>query len=171
VPSTIHKSFPLAFGQPARIIDQARPQEKYGTEPVGRSWSLRPIPQVLGDHTVDCSLAQKKCVPCGGGVQPLEGKSLEDLAAQIDSSWQVIQEHHLWREFRLPDFRSALELVNRLGQIAEAEGHHPDIELSWGRVAVKIFTHKIDGLTESDFVLAAKYDQCWEQFQAGRGDD
>lgn len=113
---------------------------------------------------MDCPLAEKKCVPCRGGVPPLRGEALVQLAGQLGGTWQVVDEHHLEREFRFPDFRTALEFTNQLGQIAEAEGHHPDIELSWGRVRVTIYTHKIDGLTESDFVLAAKYDRCWEDF-------
>ena len=80
------------------------------------------------------------------------------MAAQLDG-WTVVDEHHLAKAFRFPDFRSALDFVNRVGAVAEAEGHHPDLYLTWGRVDVKTYTHKIDGLTESDFILAAKIDQ------------
>jgi 4a-hydroxytetrahydrobiopterin dehydratase len=104
------------------------------------------------------SLAEKHCVPCRGGVPPLQGEELEKLEAQI-MNWQVVDQHHLWKSFTFPDFRSALEFVNRVGQAAEAEGHHPDLMLAWGKVDVKIWTHKIDGLTESDFILAAKIDR------------
>ena len=72
--------------------------------------------------------------------------------------WKVVDGHHLWKSFAFPDFRTALDFVNRAGAVAEAEGHHPDLFLSWGKADVKIWTHKIDGLTESDFVLAAKID-------------
>jgi len=102
-------------------------------------------------------LVAKHCVPCKGGVPPLKGESLKSYAAQTPH-WTVVGEHHLTREFRFPDFQSALAFVNRIGEVAEAEGHHPDLELGWGRVGVKIYTHKIEGLTESDFILAAKLD-------------
>jgi 4a-hydroxytetrahydrobiopterin dehydratase len=104
------------------------------------------------------SLAQKHCVPCRGGVPPLKGAELETLKNQV-TGWQVVEEHHLTKTYTFPDFLKALDFVNRAGAIAEQEGHHPDLYLSWGKVGVKIWTHKIDGLTESDFVLAAKIDQ------------
>jgi len=104
------------------------------------------------------SLAQKKCVPCRGGVAPLQGEALETLKAQV-TGWQVVNDHHLLKTYSFPDFRAALDFVNKAGAIAEEEGHHPDMLLSWGKVAVTIWTHKIDGLTESDFILAAKLDQ------------
>jgi 4a-hydroxytetrahydrobiopterin dehydratase len=101
------------------------------------------------------SLSEQHCVPCRGGVPPLSGEALVKLEQQLPK-WQVVNGHHLLRTFQFPDFRTALEFVNQVGAIAEAEGHHPDLLLSWGKVEVKIWTHKIDGLTESDFVLAAK---------------
>jgi len=101
------------------------------------------------------SLSEQHCVPCSGGVPPLSGEALERLKQQLPA-WQVVNGHHLFRTFSFPDFRTALEFVNRAGAIAEEEGHHPDLFLSWGKVEVKIWTHKIDGLSESDFVLAAK---------------
>lgn len=103
-------------------------------------------------------LAERRCVPCQGGVPPLRGEALEALHAQL-SGWAVVNEHHLEKTFRFPDFRTALAFVNRIGELAEQEGHHPDIELGWGRVTVRIWTHKVDGLTESDFILAAKIDR------------
>ena len=104
------------------------------------------------------SLAEKTCTPCRGGVPPLQGEALDKLQAQV-AGWQVMDGHHLWKAYTFPDFRTALDFVNKTGAIAEAEGHHPDLFLSWGKVEVKIWTHKIDGLTESDFILAAKIDQ------------
>jgi len=74
------------------------------------------------------------------------------------SGWQVVNDHHLEKSYSFPDFKTALDFVNRVGEIAEQEGHHPDLYLSWGKVGVKTWTHKIDGLTESDFILAAKID-------------
>ncbi|HEY7388539.1 MAG TPA: 4a-hydroxytetrahydrobiopterin dehydratase [Bryobacteraceae bacterium] len=104
------------------------------------------------------SLAEKHCVPCRGGVPPLRGAELEKFRSQV-SGWQVVNEHHLAKTFQFPDFVKALDFVNRVGAIAEEEGHHPDVHLSWGKVGVETWTHKIDGLTESDFILAAKIDQ------------
>jgi 4a-hydroxytetrahydrobiopterin dehydratase len=103
-------------------------------------------------------LANKSCVPCRGGVPPLGGEALRKLASQV-KDWEVVKEHHLTRTYLFPDFAKALAYVNKIGGIAEAEGHHPDIYLAWGKVRVEIWTHKIDGLTESDFILAAKCDR------------
>ena len=103
-------------------------------------------------------LASKICVPCRGGVPPLKGSQLAGLAAQVPQ-WQIGNEHHLTRNFAFPDFRQALDFVNRVGEIAEEQGHHPNILLTWGRAEITIWTHKIDGLTESDFILAAKIDK------------
>jgi 4a-hydroxytetrahydrobiopterin dehydratase len=100
-------------------------------------------------------LASKTCVPCRGDVPPLRGTELRELSRQIPG-WEVVDEHHLKREFRFTNFREALDFVNRVGELAEEQAHHPDIDFGWGRATVKIFTHKIDGLTESDFILAAK---------------
>ena len=104
-------------------------------------------------------LASKTCVPCRGGVPPLQGEELKKLSAQVNDAWKVVQEHHLIRSFPFPDFQKALDFTNQVGAIAEEQGHHPDILLTWGRAEVKIWTHKIDGLTESDFILAAKIDE------------
>ena len=103
------------------------------------------------------SLADKTCVPCRGGVPPLTADEIRPLAAQL-KDWTVSGQHHIQKEFEFIDFRAALGFVNRVGAIAEEQGHHPDIFLAWGQVGVKIWTHKIDGLTESDFILAAKID-------------
>jgi 4a-hydroxytetrahydrobiopterin dehydratase len=104
-------------------------------------------------------LAAKSCVPCRGGVPPLAGAALEQLLERLGpNGWRVVAGHHLEKSYAFPDFARALAFVDRAGAIAEAEGHHPDLHLSWGKVVVEIWTHKIDGLTESDFVLAAKLD-------------
>ena len=103
-------------------------------------------------------LAAKHCVPCRGGVPPLTSAQIEPLMQQLQG-WRVLDGHHLTKTYEFEDFAGALAYVNRLGAVAEAEGHHPDIYLAWGRVRVEIWTHKIDGLTESDFILAAKADQ------------
>jgi len=103
-------------------------------------------------------LAARECVPCKGGVPPLKGEALKPLLKQL-RGWEVVNEHHLSKTYKFPDFKSALAFVNRVGGLAEQQGHHPDIFLAWGRVGLTIWTHKIDGLTESDFILAAKADQ------------
>jgi len=104
------------------------------------------------------NLTEKHCVPCKGGVPPLAGEELQRLAQQVPG-WQVVDDHHLLKSFAFPDFKAALEFVNRAAVVAETEGHHPDMLLSWGKVEVKTWTHKINGLTESDFILASKIDQ------------
>jgi len=103
-------------------------------------------------------LAKKHCEPCRGGVAPLTGDAIDRLRAQLGADWNVVDEHHLEKSFRFDDFRSALAFTNRVGEVAEAQAHHPDIHLAWGEVRLTIWTHKIDGLTESDFILAAKAD-------------
>ena len=102
------------------------------------------------------SLADKQCVPCRGGVPPLDTEAQERLLAELDHGWRVVQGHHLEKEYRCRDFRAALAFANQVGALAEAQGHHPDLHVAWGRVGVTVWTHKIDGLTESDFVFAAK---------------
>jgi 4a-hydroxytetrahydrobiopterin dehydratase len=103
-------------------------------------------------------LASKTCVPCKGGTPPLEGEELDELARQLPE-WDVVDDHHLRKVFRFRNFREALDFVNRVGELAEEQAHHPDIDFGWGRAGVTIFTHKIDGVTESDFILAAKVDR------------
>src|SRR3989441_12013334 len=107
------------------------------------------------------SLADKTCVPCRGGPPPLKGKELADIPRQLPeaSLWNVVNEPHLVRAYKFPDFRSALAFVNKVGQLAEEQGHHPDILLGWGKVEITTWTHAVDGLTESDFILAAKIDR------------
>ena len=104
------------------------------------------------------ALAAKRCIPCRGGVPPLTDKEIRKLLPQL-SRWKVIDGHHLTKEYKFPDFASALDFTLQVGELAEEEGHHPDIYLAWGKVGIQIWTHKIDGLTESDFILAAKIDR------------
>ena len=103
-------------------------------------------------------LADQACVPCRGGVSALSKDEITPLLGQLNN-WEVVRGHHLTKTSTFPDFVTALAFVNRVGQVAEQQGHHPDIYLTWGKVRVEIWTHKIDGLTESDFVLAAKIDR------------
>lgn len=104
------------------------------------------------------ALSKKKCVPCQGGEPPLRGAALDSLFDQLTDGWVIVDDHHLEKQYKFSNFRQALTFTNKVGELAESEGHHPDIYLSWGRVKLKIFTHKINGLTESDFILAAKID-------------
>jgi 4a-hydroxytetrahydrobiopterin dehydratase len=105
------------------------------------------------------ALAEKECVPCKGGVPPLKADQLAKFSNELNGGWKVIKEHHLEKEYKFKDFREALDFSNKVGELAESQGHHPDIYLAWGKVKLTIWTHKIDGLTESDFVMAAKSDK------------
>ena len=104
------------------------------------------------------NLSDMECIPCKGGVPPLSEEESGAFLSQIHEDWEVVENHHLKRTWSFPDFASALEFTNQLGEVCEQQNHHADFELGWGRVVSVIFTHKIDGLTESDFVLAAKFD-------------
>ena len=106
-----------------------------------------------------CDLAKQRCVPCHGGVPPLQAEERARLLRELDEGWEIVNGHHLRKAYAFPDFVSALAFTNRVGGVAEREGHHPDIALGWGRVELTIWTHAIDGLTESDFILAAKADE------------
>lgn len=105
------------------------------------------------------NLGERTCVPCRGDEEPLRGAALRSFVESLSGGWEAVEEHHLVRHFSFPDFAAALEFTNRVGAIAEREGHHPDLLLGWGRVEVRIWTHAIDGLSENDFILAAKIDR------------
>lgn len=105
-----------------------------------------------------CNLSNKHCVPCRGGIPPIKGEAIVLFLRQLGEGWKAVEEHHLEKEYLFKDFKESLAFVNKAGAIAEEEGHHPDITLSYGKVKVQIWTHKINGLSESDFILAAKYD-------------
>jgi 4a-hydroxytetrahydrobiopterin dehydratase len=104
-------------------------------------------------------LADRSCAPCRGGVAPLAGDELNRLAARLGGGWQVVNDHHLAKEYSFADFRQALAFTNRIGELAEEVNHHPNIFLTWGRVGIELWTHKIDGLHEADFIWAAKADR------------
>ena len=104
-------------------------------------------------------LAKKTCIPCKGGVSPLKGEKLDDLLGKLKNNWKIIKEHHLEKEYSFKNFKEALDFTIKVGELAENQGHHPDIFLAWGKVKLTIWTHKIDGLTESDFIFAAKADK------------
>ncbi len=103
-------------------------------------------------------LGQMKCKPCSKQTPRLEGGKLEEMRRQVQD-WDLVDGHHLTKAFRFPDFAAALEFVNKIGQVAEDEGHHPRICFTYGRVEVELYTHAIDGLSENDFILAAKIDE------------
>ena len=104
------------------------------------------------------SLTNKKCIPCNKGAPPLQEAEVSGLLKQLGNDWQVIDNHHLEKEYHFKNFREALAFTNKVGELAEIEGHHPDIHLSWGKVKIILWTHKINGLSENDFILAAKCD-------------
>ena len=104
-------------------------------------------------------LANKECVPCKGGVPPLQGPEIDAYLQKLGGGWEAVEGHHLSKTFSFPNFAEALAFVNRVGALAEDVGHHPDIYFTWGKARIEIFTHKIDGLAEADFILAAKIDQ------------
>ena len=104
-------------------------------------------------------LAKKTCIPCKGGVPPMKGAKLDDLLEKLKNNWKIIKEHHLEKEYSFKNFKEALNFTIKVGELAENQGHHPDIFLAWGKVKLTIWTHKIDGLTESDFIFAAKADK------------
>ena len=105
------------------------------------------------------SLAEQKCVPCRGGVPPLEYSRAAELLGQLDDGWQLNSAGHLERAYTFPDFAAAMAFANRVAEVAENEGHHPDLYIAWGKCRVEVWTHKISGLTESDFYFAAKADR------------
>ncbi|MDZ4832929.1 MAG: 4a-hydroxytetrahydrobiopterin dehydratase [Candidatus Melainabacteria bacterium] len=104
------------------------------------------------------NLAEKTCVPCRGGVPPLTAEEFQPLLEEL-SDWEVKDDSRLLKSYKFNDFKSALKLANRIGEIAEQEGHHPDLLVRWGELKIELWTHKINGLTESDFILAAKIDK------------
>jgi 4a-hydroxytetrahydrobiopterin dehydratase len=103
-------------------------------------------------------LANQDCVPCKGGVPPMSALEIQETLRQVPE-WKAVDNHHLTRTFTFRDFKQALDFVNRAGAIAEQQGHHPDIFLAWGKAEITLWTHKVNGLTHSDFVMAAKIDQ------------
>jgi 4a-hydroxytetrahydrobiopterin dehydratase len=103
-------------------------------------------------------LANRECVPCRGGVPPMKGEQIAKFLSELDG-WDVVGEHHLKKVYKFQNFREAQKFVNRVGDLAEEQRHHPDICFGWGQAEITIWTHKIDGLSESDFILAAKIDR------------
>jgi 4a-hydroxytetrahydrobiopterin dehydratase len=104
-------------------------------------------------------LSRKKCVPCDGLTPRLKGKPLAAIRKQLKGRWKVVKGHHLEKEYKFKNFKEALAFTNRVGKLAEAQGHHPDIFLAWGQVKLTVWTHSIGGLSESDFIFAARADK------------
>lgn len=109
----------------------------------------------------DC-LIDKTCTPCQGGVPPLTSEEIEKLFHELKSEWAINNAGHLYKEYKFDNFIDAINFANKIATIAEREAHHPDLRISWGLCAVEIWTHKINGLTESDFILAAKIEAIYE---------
>lgn len=105
------------------------------------------------------NLAEKECVPCKGGVPPMEGAEVARLLEELGGGWKAADGRRLEKVYTFRNFREALAFTNKIGEIAERQGHHPDINLAWGMVKVAVWTHKINGLTESDFIFAAKVEE------------
>ncbi len=103
-------------------------------------------------------LARKNCIPCQGGVPPLPEPEIQRLLGELDG-WSLNDELHLEKSYDFKNFRDGFEFVKRVGEMAEEQGHHPDIHLAWGKVVLEVWTHKIDGLVESDFIFAARADE------------
>jgi 4a-hydroxytetrahydrobiopterin dehydratase len=102
------------------------------------------------------SLLNKRCIPCQGGQPPLQKTEVKNYLQEIGNQWQINDHGHLFKPYKFKDFMSAMTFANKIADLAEKEGHHPDLTITWGSCAVEIWTHKINGLTENDFILAAK---------------
>lgn len=109
------------------------------------------------------ALADQACVPCRGGVDPMERDRAEQLLAELGNGWELNAEGHLEKTYKLKDFAAALDFANVVGEIAEEQQHHPDLLVRYGGCRVEVWTHKISGLTESDFYFAAKVERAWQQ--------
>jgi 4a-hydroxytetrahydrobiopterin dehydratase len=103
-------------------------------------------------------LASRTCEPCRDGVPPIKGATLYSLQQQLEDGWQVVDERFLERKYKFKDFKDALAFTVKVGELAEQQDHHPDVYLAFGKVDLKVWTHKVDGLTENDFIFAAKLD-------------
>ena len=105
------------------------------------------------------TLADAKCESCDTATRPIDAAEAQSLLKELGAGWRVVDGHHLEKTFEFRNFRQALDFTNQIGEIAESVGHHPDIYLTWGKVRLNIFTHKVNGLTKDDFVLAAKFEK------------
>ena len=115
------------------------------------------------------TLADRECAPCQSGAAPLKGNQLRQLERELGQGWRVVNDHHLEKEFEFEDFRQALTFTNQVGELAEQAGHHPDIYLAWGKVKITLWTHSAEGLTEADFILAARVQKLCQGEPVKRG--
>lgn len=104
-------------------------------------------------------LHDKSCVPCQGGIPPLTREEFAPMLGEINPAWEVIEDKKLRRVFKFPTFMDSISFVNKIADIAEREGHHPDIQIRYKQVIIELWTFKINGLFDNDFILAAKIDQ------------
>lgn len=110
----------------------------------------------------DVNLAEQKCKPCSGNTPQLKGEELQDYYSRLNEGWNLVDDHHLKKSYDFKNFKQALDFTNKIGEMSEKEGHHPNIELAWGEVTVTVYTHAIDGLSDNDFIWASKADQFYE---------
>ncbi|WP_049910302.1 4a-hydroxytetrahydrobiopterin dehydratase [Natrinema gari] len=116
------------------------------------------------------ALAEQECEACTTEDDPLEPEEYADYRAEIrDDVWTVVDDHHLEGTYTFADFRDALEFTDEVGELAEAEWHHPAIELEWGEVMIELWTHKLDGLHKTDFVMAARMDRIYDDYEPDEG--
>jgi len=113
---------------------------------------------MTAEHVNQCSLADKSCKPCKGDVPPLKGQELQEYFEKL-AGWELVEDERLRKKWKFKNFKQAWRFVDRISELAEQENHHPKISFTWGRVEVELITHKISGLSEADFVMAAKIDQ------------
>ena len=111
----------------------------------------------------ETDFSTKTCIPCQGGVPALNEEEIGGFISKIDSRWEVIENHHLYREWKFSDFKTALDFVNKVANLAEEEDHHPEILLEWGKVTVSWWSHKIKGLHKNDLIAAAKTDSLFSE--------
>ena len=104
-------------------------------------------------------LTKKKCVPCEGGEKPLKSPELHDYMIQLRNEWKLVNEKRIQYEFKFKNFKEAIKFVNKVADLAESEGHHPDIQIHWNKVLIELWTHAIGGLSENDFIVASKIEQ------------
>ena len=115
-------------------------------------------------------LAKKDCQPCKGGMLAMKKNEAKQFFHELGNAWQMVNHHHLQKAYDFGTYRECLDFLNIIGELAELQNHHPDIYLSWGQVEVSIWTHKVDGLTESDFILAAKIEQLFQDRAPGKSE-
>lgn len=110
----------------------------------------------------DVKLTEQKCKPCSGDTPSLKGEELQDYYNRLDEGWDLVDDHHLTKSYDFENFKEALDFTVKIGEMSEEEGHHPEIVLTWGKVNVTVYTHAIDGLSDNDFIWAAKADELYE---------